>query len=310
MKTPDKENLNTVIKEIVRSYQIHGGINHLKGYILPSQDSVKDIIEVLLNIFFPGFFSKEEIKKDKIEEYTFNKVEYLQKRLTEELLKALNFQNEFKTLTEEEKTKKINQKSQDLVLTFLHKIPAIRNVLQTDVEAFFLSDPAAKSREEIIVSYPGLYAIAVYRAAHELFLLQLPLIPRIMTEYAHSKTGIDIHPGATINEYFFIDHGTGVVIGETTIIGKRCRIYQGVTLGALKITFERDEEGNIIECNKRHPTLEDDVTIYAGATILGGKTVVKKGTVIGGNAWVTTTTNEGDKIIYEIGDNQRVIKGI
>ena len=129
-----------------------------------------------------------------------------------------------------------------------------------------------------------------------------------MTEYAHGKTGIDIHPGATIGKYFFIDHGTGVVFGETTIIGKHCRIYQGVTLGALKIEFERDEEGNVIECKKRHPTLEDDVTIYAGATILGGKTILKKGTVIGGNAWVVSTTEEGAKVIYDTSNSQKVLK--
>lgn len=304
----NNKELQAIVKEITQSYQIHGGINHLEGCILPSQDTVKEIIEVLLNILFPGFFSKEEIKKDKIEIYTTAKVERLQQLLIEEFTKSFNFQCEYNNLMKAEKIEKINAKAESFALLFLKKIPAIRNVLQTDVEAFFQSDPAAKSQEEIIVSYPGLYAIAVFRAAHELYLMNVPLIPRIMTEYAHSKTGIDIHPGATIGEYFFIDHGTGVVFGETTIIGKRCRIYQGVTLGALKITFERDEQGNVIESKKRHPTLEDDVTIYAGATILGGKTILKKGTVIGANAWVTATTEEGDKVIYDTGNSQKVIK--
>lgn len=303
-----KNDISSIVNEIVLSYQNHGGINHIEGCILPSQDSVKEIIDILMNIFFPGFFTKEEIQKDKIVEFTTAKINKLNELLTEEITKSLNFQKEYQQLEKSKRVKKIESEASNFAMTFLNKIPAIRNVLKTDVQAFFESDPAAASQEEVIVSYPGIYAIAVYRAAHELYKLKVPLIPRIMTEYAHGKTGIDIHPGATIDEYFFIDHGTGVVFGETTIIGKRCRIYQGVTLGALKIEFERDEQGNVIENKKRHPTLEDDVTIYAGATILGGRTVLKKGTVIGGNAWVTSTTEAGAKIIYDTGNSQKVLK--
>jgi serine O-acetyltransferase len=304
----NRNDISSIVKEIVLSYQLHGGINHIEGCILPSQDSVKEIIDILMNIFFPGFFTKEEIHKDKISEFTTAKVENLNNLLFEEISKSLNFQKEYQALAKNLKTEKIEKEACKFTMGFLNKIPAIRNVLKTDVKAFFESDPAAASQEEVIVSYPGIYAISVYRAAHELYKLKVPLIPRIMTEYAHGKTGIDIHPGATIDEYFFIDHGTGIVIGETTIIGKQCRIYQGVTLGALKIEFERDEQGNVIENKKRHPTLEDDVTIYAGATILGGRTILKKGTVIGGNAWVTSTTEEGAKIVYDTTNSQKVLK--
>lgn len=304
----NKNDISNIVNEILLSYQMHGGINHIEGCILPSQDSVKEIIELLMNIFFPGFFTKEEIQKDKLNEFTTAKVKKLNDLLYEEIIKSLNFQKEFQQLAKKQKAEKVEKEACRFAMSFLNKIPAIRNILKSDVDAFFESDPAANSQEEVIVSYPGIYAIAVYRAAHELHKLKVPLIPRIMTEYAHGKTGIDIHPGATIAEYFFIDHGTGVVIGETTIIGKHCRIYQGVTLGALKIEFERDDKGNVIEVKKRHPTLEDDVTIYAGATILGGRTILKKGTVIGGNAWVTSTTEEGAKIIYDTGNSQKVLK--
>lgn len=303
-----KNDVSSIVNEILLSYQLNGGINHIEGCILPSQDSVKEIIDILMNIFFPGFFTKEEIQKDKINEFTTAKIRKINKLLFEEISKSLNFQKEYQQLAKKLKIKKIEKEACEYTMSFLSKIPDIRNVLNTDVEAFFESDPAASSQEEVIVSYPGIYAISVYRAAHELYKLKVPLIPRIMTEYAHGKTGIDIHPGATIGDYFFIDHGTGVVVGETTIIGKRCRIYQGVTLGALKIEFERDEQGNVIEMKKRHPTLEDDVTIYAGATILGGRTILKKGTVIGGNAWVTSTTEEGAKIIYDTSNSQKVLK--
>jgi len=304
----NKADIQLIVNEIVNSYQLHGGINHIEGCILPSQDTVKEIIDILMNIFFPGFFTKEEIQKEKIKEFTTVKVEALNNLLLQEMQKSFNSLKEYQQLPLNQRNEKIQINACEITKTFLHKIPSIRNVLKTDVQAFFESDPAAASQEEVIVSYPGIYAIAVYRAAHELHKLKVPLIPRIMTEYAHGKTGIDIHAGATIGEYFFIDHGTGVVVGETTIIGKRCRIYQGVTLGALKIEFERDENGNVIEMKKRHPTLEDEVTIYAGATILGGRTILKKGTVIGGNAWVTSTTEEGSKIIYDNVNSQKVLK--
>jgi serine O-acetyltransferase len=180
------------------------------------------------------------------------------------------------------------QKGREEAVTFLEKLPWLRQMLAKDVRAHYDGDPASKSLDEIVFCYPGLYAIFVYRVAHELFLRQIPLMPRIMTEHAHSRTGIDIHPGATIGADFFIDHGTGVVVGETTEIGKRVRIYQGVTLGALSVPRESDG-GISLRGKKRHPTIEDDVTIYAQATILGGETVIGARCVIGGNVWLTSS---------------------
>jgi serine O-acetyltransferase len=180
-------------------------------------------------------------------------------------------------------------------ISFLEKIPTLRNFLARDVEAAYDGDPAAKGHDEIIFSYPCIFAIMVYRLAHELHVQEIPLLPRIMTEFAHSKTGIDIHPGARIGKNFFIDHGTGVVIGETTEIGENVKLYQGVTLGAL--SFPKDEMGNIVRDKKRHPTIEDDVVIYAGATVLGGDTLIGKGSIIGGNVWLTHSVPPGTKVL-------------
>jgi serine O-acetyltransferase len=190
------------------------------------------------------------------------------------------------------------QKGREEAVIFMEKLPAIRHMLSRDVEAHYDGDPASKSLDEIVFCYPGLYAIFVYRVAHELFMQGLPLMPRIMSEHAHSLTGIDIHPGATIGPNFFIDHGTGVVIGETTEIGKRVRIYQGVTLGALSVPRE-SEGGNSLRGKKRHPTIEDDVTIYAQATILGGDTVIGARCVIGGNVWLTSSVPPDTTVVIE-----------
>jgi len=188
------------------------------------------------------------------------------------------------------------EQGQKFALTLLESIPSIRKILATDVQATYIGDPAAKSHDEIIFSYPGIFAITVYRVAHKLFEFKVPLLPRIMTEYAHSLTGIDIHPGANIGESFCIDHGTGVVIGETTVIGKNVRIYQGVTLGALSLPKNAGEH---LRGKKRHPTIEDDVIIYSGATILGGDTVIGTRSVIGGNVWITKTVPPDTKVIME-----------
>ena len=195
------------------------------------------------------------------------------------------------TAKEENDVEKLTEQAEKDTVTFLKKIPDVRAMLETDLEAAFQGDPAAKYRDEIILSYPGMFAITVNRLAHELFLLEVPLIPRIMTEYAHSITGIDIHPGATIGKYFFIDHGTGVVVGETTVIGDRVKIYQGVTLGALST-----RGGQKLRDVRRHPTIEDDVTIYSGASILGGETVVGKNSVIGSNVFITSSIPADTKV--------------
>lgn len=206
--------------------------------------------------------------------------------LNKQVLLALKY-----TAKEENDVEKLTEQAEKDTVTFLKKIPDVRAMLETDLEAAFQGDPAAKYRDEIILSYPGMFAITVNRLAHELFLLEVPLIPRIMTEYAHSITGIDIHPGATIGKYFFIDHGTGVVVGETTVIGDRVKIYQGVTLGALST-----RGGQKLRDVRRHPTIEDDVTIYSGASILGGETVVGKNSVIGSNVFITSSIPADTKV--------------
>ena len=186
---------------------------------------------------------------------------------------------------------KIDAQAYCLALTFCHKIPHVRALVDTDIEATYDGDPAAYNKDEIVLSYPGLLATTINRLAHELFLLNVPLIPRIMTEYAHSRTGIDIHPGATIGEYFFIDHGTGVVVGSTTTIGNHVKVYQGVTLGALSTS-----EGHALHGHKRHPTIEDNVTIYSGASILGGQTVIGENCVIGSNAFITHSIPKNTRV--------------
>ena len=185
----------------------------------------------------------------------------------------------------------IKDASEEYAITFISRIPAIRELVDTDMEAFYQGDPAAYNKEEIVLCYPGLLASTVNRLAHELFLLKVPLIPRMMTEYAHSRTGIDIHPGATIGKYFFMDHGTGIVVGETSVIGEHVKIYQGVTIGALST-----RGGQSLRGAKRHPTIEDDVTIYAGASILGGETVIGKGSVIGSNVFITSSVKPGTRM--------------
>ena len=196
----------------------------------------------------------------------------------------------FVELSEDE----LKEKVADITFAFVDKIPEIREVLEMDIDAFYEGDPAAYSKADILLSYPGLLAISIYRMAHELYLLGVPMMPRIMTEYGHSETGIDIHPGATIDKYFFIDHGTGIVIGETTSIGKHVKIYQGVTLGGLST-----KGGQAMKGSKRHPTIGNNVTIYSGASILGGKTIIEDDVVIGGNAFVTESVSKGSRVVFE-----------
>ncbi len=195
------------------------------------------------------------------------------------------------------------RKAEAAAEAFAGRLAEIRRLLLNDIEALYEGDPAAGSREEVMISYPGFYAISIYRMAHELYLLKAPLIPRIMTEFAHEKTGIDIHPGATVGEYFFIDHGTGIVIGETTVIGDHVKLYQGVTLGAK--SFELDGEGNPVKGIKRHPNIGNHVVIYANATILGGNTTIGDHCVIGGNTWLTHSVPAGSVIAYTAAENVR-----
>jgi serine O-acetyltransferase len=275
-----KSKLPQIIEKIVDTYDSSDGINHIEGPNLPSRDRVVGIVTNFLNILFPGYYEKQELSKENVTYYIWENIAAIYHLLSREIFKSLS-----PPYGEYVDEKKLSDDSIEITFTILNKIPKIREQLRGDVRAAFEGDPAAKSLDEIILSYPGIEAIAVYRVAHELQLLKVPLIPRIMTEYAHSKTGIDIHPGAEIGRNFFIDHGTGVVIGETAEIGDNVRIYQGVTLGALSV--KKDAAGNIERGKKRHPTIKDHVIIYAGATILGGKTVIGEHSIIGGNAWVT-----------------------
>ena len=272
--------LPQIIGKIVNSYDSEDGINHIEGPNLPSRASVVEIAVDFLNVLFPGYYEKQELSRGDITYYIWEKIASLYHLLCREILKSLR-----STYGNQADEKKLSEQSIAITFLILNKIPKIRERLRQDVRAAYEGDPAAKSLDEIIVSYPGIEAIAVHRVAHELHVQEVPLLPRIMTEYAHSKTGIDIHPGASIGDNFFIDHGTGVVIGETAEIGKNVRIYQGVTLGALSV--EKNADGRIERGKKRHPTIKDNVVIYAGATILGGKTVIGEHSVIGGSVWLT-----------------------
>lgn len=255
-------------------------INHLGHKPLPSREAIVDIIADLFDVLYPGYYRRQNLHIGNVEYHLGDLIDGLHDKLTQQITRALRHD-----YGEESPHIDFEALAQQKAVQLLRKLPDLRELLESDVQAAFEGDPAAKSYHEIIFCYPGLEAVTVYRVAHELLLLGVPLIPRMMTEHAHSKTGIDIHPGARIGPSFFIDHGTGVVIGETCDIGTRVKLYQGVTLGAL--SFPRDASGNIIRGKKRHPTLQDDVVVYANATILGGETVIGHHAVIGSSVWLT-----------------------
>jgi serine O-acetyltransferase len=291
IEKPGKGLINDVVAELNATYQDETGVNHIEGANLPSKREIIAILDELEEIIFPGFVNRKIIDFDNVQYFVGNIISKIYVELTSQIKQAILFQCK----KDGSKCRKCDadKNAPDAVMHLIKTLPTIRKKVKTDVNAAFDGDPAAKSFEEIILSYPGIYAIIVYRIAHELYKKNVPLIPRMMSEYAHSKVGIDIHPGAQIGEYFFIDHGTGVVIGETAILGKGVKIYQGVTLGAL--SFPKDENGNIIRNKKRHPTLEDNVTVYSGATVLGD-VILGKGSLIGGNVWLTNSI-EPDTIV-------------
>lgn len=266
--------------------------SHVETEPIPSEGNVVGIIRKLREVLFPGFFSEEKIDPYNLPYHMGQLVSDLFDLLSDQITHAIRHE----CFRYEMPCSECGERGQQLAMSALESIPEIRRVLATDVRASYDGDPAAKSHDEIIFSYPGIFAVTVYRMAHRLFELQVPLLPRIMAEHAHSLTGIDIHPGATIGESFVIDHGTGVVIGETAEIGRRVRIYQGVTLGALSLP--RDA-GDRLRGKKRHPTIEDDVIIYSGATILGGETVIGARSVIGGNVWITESVPPDTQVILE-----------
>ena len=270
-----------IVDDLLLSYQEVGGINRIDSANLPSRPGIASICEDLLQILFPGFLETEAIESENLDKDTSELLETIFFALNKEINRSLRL------LGDEESQSK---NSIELASNFLSELPKIRSLLRTDVEAAYEGDPAAQSFEEIILAYPSLEAIAVQRMAHVLYNLGIPLIPRMMTEWVHSKTGIDIHPGATIGSHFFIDHGTGVVIGETCEIGSHVKLYHGVTLGAR--SFQKDNAGNPIKGIKRHPNVEDYVVVYPGATILGGETVIGARSTIGANAFIMNSIDE------------------
>jgi serine O-acetyltransferase len=296
-----KESLPALTERIIETYEECGATHHLGHSPLPSYREVVDILADLREILYPGYGRRQNLHMGNVGYHVGDLVDSLHDRLTQQVARAFRHDCKARDLEAD-----FEGDAQIVAIRLLEQLPELRKVLTEDAHAAYDGDPAAKNLDEILFCYPGMSAITVFRIAHELFRLNVPLIPRMMTEYAHGKTGIDIHPGATIGRRFFIDHGTGVVIGETTQIGDGVKVYQGVTLGAL--SFPRDETtGEILRNVKRHPTIEDEVVIYANATILGGKTTIGHHSVIGSSAWVTrsvapytTVTIEAPMLRYRL----------
>jgi serine O-acetyltransferase len=287
-----REEIPEIVNQLVLSCQREDCFDHVGPEPIPSREAIIDILHRARRLLFPGYFIRHRVDEVNLGYYFGQEMVAFFEVLSEQIGLSIRHEclrhNWDCTLCEE--------RGREEAIRFMRQLPRIRAILGTDVRAAYEGDPAAKSFDEIIFSYPGLWAITVYRVAHQLFEQEIPLIPRIMTEYAHHQTGIDIHPGAHIGESFFIDHGTGVVIGETTEIGKRVRLYQGVTLGALSLPKDVVES---LRAQKRHPTVEDDVIIYAQATILGGETVIGARATIGGNVWLTESVPPDTKVFLK-----------
>jgi serine O-acetyltransferase len=287
-----REEIPGIVERLVQSCNTENCFDHVDLEPLPSKATVTEIILLACRILYPGYFTRTRIDKVNLIYYFGQEVTNLFESLSEQITLAMRHE------CRRHNTSCVNcgERGQEIAIYFMKELTRLRTLLAKDVRAALEGDPAAKSYDEIIFGYPGLFAITVYRMAHQLYEQGVSLIPRIMTEYAHSLTGIDIHPGARIGESFFIDHGTGVVIGETTEIGNRVRIYQGVTLGALSLPKETVER---LRNEKRHPTIEDDVIIYAGVTILGGESVIGARSVIGGNVWITESVPPDTKVFLK-----------
>jgi serine O-acetyltransferase len=287
-----RDRLPSIVDRIVDSCHHEKCFKHIDAELIPSRKSVIGVLKRLREVLFPGYFDRECIDRMNLTYQMGRSVDHLFEMLSEQIARSMRHE----CLRYDQPCVECVRLSYEEALRFLESIPKMRQVLATDVRAAYAGDPAAKSYDEIVFSYPGIFAIMVYRIAHQLFTQQVPLLPRIMSEYAHSITGIDIHPGARIGESFFIDHGTGVVIGETTVIGKNVRLYQGVTLGALSLP---KDAGKRLRAQRRHPTIEDDVIIYAGATILGAECIIGARSVIGGNVWITESVPPDTKVLLE-----------
>lgn len=287
-----RSEIPAIVNELVLTCRREDCFDHVSPEPIPSREAMIDIIARARKILYPGYFIRSRVDEVNLGYYFGQEVTTFFERLSEQLMLAIRHE----CLRYSQPCTHCEERGQQAAIAFMRELPSLRGILAKDVRAAYEGDPAASGYDEIIFSYPGLFAITVYRIAHHLHGQGVPLIPRMMTEYAHSLTGIDIHPGAHIGESFFIDHGTGVVVGETTEIGNRVRLYQGVTLGALSIPKNATEA---LRDQKRHPTIEDEVIIYAGATILGGETVIGARSVIGGNVWITESIPPDSKVFLK-----------
>ena len=276
-----QETLSDVALQLANRAAMEYRAHHSGSVNVPNRKEVISIIKDLQSLMFPSYYQREENRIKSRDEILYAVFHALKRQISA-------------SFSLEDKNSIVDTEA--VALNLLKKLPEIQNTLYKDIEALYEGDPAAKSREEVVLSYPGFYAISIFRIAHELYLMKVPYLPRMMTEFAHEKTGIDIHAGATIGDYFFIDHGTGIVIGETTVIGEHVKLYQGVTLGAK--SFELDENGNPVKGIKRHPNIGNYVVIYANATILGGRTTIGDHAVIGGNVWITHSVEAGKTVVY------------
>lgn len=282
--------VENIVELVIDDYNKKREIDLMTMFHQPDQEKVIKIVNKLLRIFFPGFYRDEVYKIFNVRHTLAALVEDVMFNMQKQVVIALRNDPRYEGAPENE----VRSKSKEIVLSFFRQIPRMRMYIDTDLEATFEGDPAASGKNEIVLSYPGLLASTIHRIAHVLWELEVPLIPRMMSEYAHSKTGIDIHPGATIGKYFFIDHGTGIVVGSTTNIGAHVKIYQGVTLGALSTSA-----GQRLHGVKRHPTIEDYVTIYSGASVLGGETVIGAHSIIGSNAFVTSSIKPESRVTIQ-----------
>ncbi len=278
-----------ITHDLCATYEDERGVNHIDGINMPQSDQVIYALELILEVIFPGYTGRRKFNRAGVEFAIGTYIDEIMRGLTVQLERALAYRCRIDCETGYD----CLAQAENASIGLLKKLPKLRETLKSDIQASLDGDPAARSTDEIVIAYPGLKAIAVHRIAHELYQQNIPLIPRVMGEYAHSLTGIDIHPGATIGHSFFIDHGTGVVIGETAVLGNQVKLYQGVTLGAL--SFPKDERGQLIKGSKRHPNIEDNVTIYAAATILGDITIGHD-SVIGGNTWLTKSLPPNSKV--------------
>ncbi len=292
VSTNHRERLPKIVEQIVCAVENKKCHHHIAYEPIPSRESVIAIVEGMRDILFPGYFSRNRLDQVSLRYSLGQSMSTLYDMLADQICRSIRHD----CFRYDNVCVHCEDQGQAAALAFFQSVPAIQEMLTADVSASYDGDPAAKSYDEIIFSYPGIFAVMVYRVAHRLCELKVPLIPRIMTEYAHSITGIDIHPGAEIGKRFVIDHGTGLVIGETTEIGDNVRVYQGVTLGALSLPKDAGER---LRGKKRHPTIEDDVIIYSGATILGGDTVIGRRSVIGGNVWITESIPPDTKVLME-----------